>query len=215
MPKTLSFEAKIEKVDSKGGWHYVMVPSDIRSQLIDWAGKNGNLPIVARLGKSTWISTIMSMGQQRWFFAIKAEVRTSENVTEGDNVVVQIEPDFARLKPVENSHDEVAAYIARIPAAAIEKFTELRTLTKSELPEAKEVFSYGIIGYKTNPKKRAVVLISGWKDHVAVYPIPKNELLRKELEPYIRGKGTLWFSLDQTLPTELIKRTMRELSGLS
>lgn len=70
--------------------------------------------------------------------------------------------------------------------------------------------SYGIIGYKVDDK-RARVFISGWKDHVAVYPIPDDEDLRDDLAPYKKGKGTLWFPLDQPLPLELIKRTVRSL----
>ncbi|HRQ86506.1 MAG TPA: hypothetical protein PLY16_00165 [Candidatus Saccharibacteria bacterium] len=75
---------------------------------------------------------------------------------------------------------------------------------------AQEVLSYGIIGYKIDDK-RARVYISGWKDHVAMYPTPNDESLQAELKPYIKGKGTLWFALDKDLPNELIKRTVKAL----
>jgi uncharacterized protein YdhG (YjbR/CyaY superfamily) len=91
------------------------------------------------------------------------------------------------------------------------KFDELRELAKTVLPNAEEVFSYGIVGYKVD-EKRARVFISGWKDHVAMYPIPKQESLRTELSPYIKGKGTLWFPLDKPLPKKLIKKTMQALA---
>ena len=111
-----------------------------------------------------------------------------------------------------NTHDNAAnsveAYVAAIPAATRPLFDELRSWVKSELSHAHEVVSYGVIGYKFDPKKRGVVFVSGWKDHVAMYPIPRDEALRVELAPYIRGKGTLWFSLDQPLPIELIRRVV-------
>lgn len=107
--------------------------------------------------------------------------------------------------------DSVGAYIASVPQAARTRFDELREIVRTEIPNAHEVTSYGIIGYKSDINRRAKVFISGWKDHVAVYPIPKNEVLRKELEPYIKGKGTLWFKLDGPLPIGLIQKVVREL----
>jgi uncharacterized protein YdhG (YjbR/CyaY superfamily) len=101
----------------------------------------------------------------------------------------------------------VDEYIANVPAAALPSFTTLRKIVKAQAPDAKEVVSYGILGYKVD-EKRARVFISGWKDHVAIYPVPKDDKLRDELQPYIKGKGTLWFRIDQPLPEDLIKRSV-------
>lgn len=106
----------------------------------------------------------------------------------------------------------VEEYIENIPTAARPRFNELRALVKAELPHAHEVMSYGIVGYKPDPKKRAVVFISGWKDHLGVYPIPHDDALRQQLAPYIKGKGTLWFPLDKPLPGGLIKHTIQLLA---
>lgn len=105
----------------------------------------------------------------------------------------------------------VEEYIAGIPEAARPGFDGLRDLVRKQLPQAKEMLSYGIVGYKVDDK-RARVYISGWKDHVAMYPIPKNEALRTKLKPYIKGKGTLWFPLDEDLPEDLIQKTVCELA---
>lgn len=106
----------------------------------------------------------------------------------------------------------VEEYVKNVPPAARPKFDELRKVVKQVLPKANEVYSYGIVGYKIDDK-RARVFISGWKDHVAMYPIPKNETLRAELMPYIKGKGTLWFPLNAPLPTLLLRKTIQELSA--
>ncbi len=108
--------------------------------------------------------------------------------------------------------DSVESYIAAIPQAVRPQFDELRSLLLSQLPNANEVYSYGIIGYKLDDK-RAHIFISGYKDHVAIYPVPKEASLRTELEPYIRGKGTLWFSLGDPLPTALISRIISSLTS--
>ena len=117
---------------------------------------------------------------------------------------------YAYWQSKEESPSDVDAYIASVPEASLEKFTELRNIVKSVVPNAKEVMSYGILGYKID-EKRARVFVSGWKDHVAMYPIPKDEALRGKLEPYIRGKGTLWFPLNVPLPKALIKATTAKL----
>lgn len=109
------------------------------------------------------------------------------------------------------SMNSVEDYIESVPKSSRQHFDELRELVKSELEGAHEVISYGIVGYKPNPKKRAVVFISGWRDHIAVYPVPKNDDLKSELSPYIKGKGTLWFSLTEPLPKELIRKVVRAL----
>lgn len=106
----------------------------------------------------------------------------------------------------------VEEYIKQVPGAAREQFDILRQLAKNTLPNAQEVFSYGIIGYKIDDK-RARVFVSGWKDHVAMYPIPKDQKLRELLKPYIKGKGTLWFALDKPLPKEIIVATIKSLAG--
>ena len=101
-------------------------------------------------------------------------------------------------------------YINRIPAAARPYFDELRAIAKGVVPNAVEVLSYGVVGYKIDDS-RARVFISGWKDHVAMYPIPKDKKLQQELTPYIKGKGTLWFALDAPLPKEVIGKAMQTL----
>ena len=104
----------------------------------------------------------------------------------------------------------VEEYIKAIPEASRNQFDILRKIVKAEVPTAKEVLSYGIVGYKVDGR-RARVFISGWKDHLAIYPMPKDEAMKAELAPYIKGKGTLWFPLDQPLPTKLIQKTIQAL----
>lgn len=114
------------------------------------------------------------------------------------------------VTPKEKQMITVDEYIAQIPPVSRPLFDELRAIVRAELPQAREVVSYGIIGYKTD-EKRARVFISGWKDHVALYPVPKGEALLKDLQPYVKGKGTLWFALNKKLPHKLVKRTVKAL----
>lgn len=121
-----------------------------------------------------------------------------------------LEKSFAHSTSAAKKPTTVDQYIATVPPATRPIFDELRQLVKETVPQAKEVVSYGIIGYKIDDK-RARVFISGWEDHVAVYPVPGGDKLQASLAPYIRGKGNLWFSLDEPLPKTLIKTVVKAL----
>lgn len=104
----------------------------------------------------------------------------------------------------------VDEYEANVPANALNTFKDLRRLMQEAAPQATEVISYAIPAYKID-NKRAVVYISAWRDHVAIYPVPHDEKLQKDLKPYIKGKGTLWFPLDKPLPVKLINAIVKAL----
>lgn len=102
-------------------------------------------------------------------------------------------------------------YARRVPQTAQAAFQALRLLITSLLPDAEEVISYGIVGYKTDAR-RARLYISGFKDRVGLYPIPRDETLHDRMAPYIRGKGTLHFALTEELPADLITDVVRALT---
>ncbi|MBB1509585.1 DUF1801 domain-containing protein [Tessaracoccus sp. MC1756] len=105
----------------------------------------------------------------------------------------------------------VDEYLASVPQAARPQLDELRALVREVAPDAQEVLSYDIIGYRPAGTKRAYGFISGWRDHIGVYPVPKDSALEAELTTYRRGKGTLWFPLEEPLPRELLARVFAAL----
>ncbi len=73
------------------------------------------------------------------------------------------------------------------------------------MPKAEETISYGIPTFKING--RYVIYFAGYKNHVSVYPAPRdNPEFKKELAEYKGGKGTVQFPLDKPLPLDLISR---------
>ncbi|NNG18375.1 DUF1801 domain-containing protein [Naumannella sp. ID2617S] len=106
----------------------------------------------------------------------------------------------------------VCEYLASVPEQARPALGELRSLVRGVHPDAEETLSYGVLGYRTAPKKRAPVHVSGWKDHVALYPVPADADLTEAVAPYRHGRGTLWFSLDEPIPAELIRRVVTALA---
>lgn len=97
MSKLISLTATVEKSGGKGGWHYVRLTKGVCDKLKQQSGKNGNIPVLVKVGKTTWPSTTMSMGQQRWFVAINSEVRKAESIFVGDAIVLGISADQKRI----------------------------------------------------------------------------------------------------------------------
>lgn len=99
--------------------------------------------------------------------------------------------------------ETIEEYIKIIPKESEEYFFRLRKLIEEMLPSSEEVLSYGIIGYKLN-LKRPSFFISAWKDHVALYPLPKDKEIQKKLKNFIKGKSTVWISLKEDFPEEML-----------
>lgn len=98
----------------------------------------------------------------------------------------------------------VDEYIAQFPADVQAKLQKIRKTVKTLAPKAEEMISYGIIGYKYHGM---LIYLSGWKEHISLYPAPRlHAEFKKELANYKGGKGTVQFPLDEPLPFDLIKR---------
>lgn len=101
----------------------------------------------------------------------------------------------------------VDEYIKAFPPSVRTMLTTLRKTVKAMAPQAYEVISYGIPGYKYHGM---LFYFAGFKNHISVYPAPRTaEAFKKELATYKGGKGTMQLSLDKPLPLGLIKRIIK------
>ncbi len=99
-------------------------------------------------------------------------------------------------------------YIAACPEGTRERLQEIRRTIKKIAPKAKEKISYQIAAFELNGMN--LIYFAGWKNHISVYPIPAvTKALEKELSPYMDGKGTLKFTLDEPLPLKLIGEVVK------
>ncbi|HVF69780.1 MAG TPA: DUF1801 domain-containing protein [Xanthomonadales bacterium] len=105
----------------------------------------------------------------------------------------------------------VDEYINSFPKEVGEVLQTLRKAIKEEVPEETvETISYGIPTFKLNGKY--VVYFAGYKKHVSIYPLLHAEgVIKKEIAPYIKGRGTLQFQLDKPLPFPLIRKIVKIL----
>jgi uncharacterized protein YdhG (YjbR/CyaY superfamily) len=184
------------------------------------SGHEGDIPKISFSPRKASITIYFSEGFDRHYALMQKLGKYKASVScLYINKLNDIDIDILKLMLIESykiNDDRIGSpitvedYVKRIPEASRAQFDELRGLVKNIIPHAEEVLSYGIVGYKLD-EKRARVFISGWKDHVAIYPIPKDPQLTEQIQPYIKGKGTLWFSLDKPLPKALITKVVKEL----
>lgn len=101
----------------------------------------------------------------------------------------------------------VDEYIKAFPPAVRARLSELRKTAKALAPQAEELISYGIPGYKYYGM---LFYFAAYANHISVYPAPRNvEAFKKELTAYKGGKGTMQIPLDKPLPLSLIKRIIK------
>lgn len=93
-------------------------------------------------------------------------------------------------------------YIEAFPApvrAILSRFRELAHETDAGLTEA---ISYGVPTMRLKGKN--AFHFGAYPHHVSVYPVPADSSLRKQITPYIKGKGTLQFPLSQDIPYDVV-----------
>jgi uncharacterized protein YdhG (YjbR/CyaY superfamily) len=101
----------------------------------------------------------------------------------------------------------VDEYLKAFSPAIQTKLRKIRQTIKAAAPQAEEVISYGIAGYKYHGM---LIFFAGFTNHVSVYPAPRGaEAFKKELADYKGGKGTVQFPLDKPVPLDLIKRIVK------
>ncbi len=95
-------------------------------------------------------------------------------------------------------------YIKTFPEEVQVILQKVRSTIHSAAPEATEAISYQMPAFKLNGN---LVWFAAFKDHIGFYPIPSGiEAFKEEVSPYIAGKGTLQFPLNQPIPYDLIEK---------
>ena len=103
-------------------------------------------------------------------------------------------------------------YIAAQPQASRPILEQVRAAIRAALPEASEVISYQIAGYRT--AAGVVAFFAGWKAHYSLYPVTDSvrDAFAGELAGYDFSRGTLKFPLDKPVPADLIGRLARAMA---
>lgn len=98
-------------------------------------------------------------------------------------------------------------YISGFPPETQEIMEQLRAAIKAAAPQAEEVISYAMPGYKLNGM---LVWFGAHANHIGFYPRGSGiETFEKELAGYKVSKGTVQFPLNKPLPIGLIKKMVK------
>lgn len=98
-------------------------------------------------------------------------------------------------------------YLSNFSGKTREKLDVIRKAICTQVPDAVESFSYGLVGYKLHGKP--LVYFGGFKNHIGFYATPNgHDAFSEEFSKYKQGKGSVQFPLDTPLPIELIQRVV-------
>jgi uncharacterized protein YdhG (YjbR/CyaY superfamily) len=86
-----------------------------------------------------------------------------------------------------------------------EALQHVRSIVNDVAPDAEEVMTYGMPGYKY--KGKYLISFAAFKDHMSIFPGSEAvEALRGELDGHKLSKGTVQFTVDKPIPDEVIKK---------
>ncbi|MFM7055283.1 MAG: iron chaperone [Planctomycetota bacterium] len=98
--------------------------------------------------------------------------------------------------------EETDAWIRQFPPKTQKLLRQIRTTVTRAVPEAEEVFRYGI---PTLRLKKNLLHYAAFEHHIGLYPTPSAmQHFADQLKGYQQGKGSVQFPLDEPLPLALI-----------
>lgn len=101
--------------------------------------------------------------------------------------------------------NDVDNYLANVESDKRAELERIRMLVKKIAPTAVESISYGMPAYKYNGKP--LIYYAAFKDHMSVFPTPDPATkLQDRLSSYKVSKGTIQFTLEHSLPDDLIEQ---------
>ena len=101
----------------------------------------------------------------------------------------------------------VDEYLSTVPEEVKIILDNLRKAIKEAAPEAQEVISYNMPGYKQNGM---LVWFAAAKNHVGFYPTASPIIVFKEaLKEFKTSKGAIQFPLNKPIPLDLVIEIVR------
>ena len=99
-------------------------------------------------------------------------------------------------------------YTRRIPASSRKTFAELRAAILAAVPaDAVETISYRIPAIR---RGKILVWFAAFGDHCSLFPTASViASFKDELKNYSPSKGTVHFSLDEPIPSALVKKLVK------
>ena len=81
------FIAKVKIFKRENGWYYVLVPTNLSKPLEIFADRK-LIAVMAKVGKTSWPTSLLPMGDGTHFIALPLKVRVNENISLGTEIEV-------------------------------------------------------------------------------------------------------------------------------
>ena len=103
----------------------------------------------------------------------------------------------------------VDEYLATLPDDRREAMSLLRRTIRAAAPDATEVITYKMPGFKANGT--FLVSYDAFKRHYSLFPASQVVVdeLGDEIRPYLAGRGTIRFAASRPIPVDLVARVVR------
>lgn len=105
----------------------------------------------------------------------------------------------------------VAEYLAALPPKPRAVLKEVRAVVRKALPDAEEVISYGIPGYRMHG--RVAVFFAGFPQHWSLYPVTAD--VRAQMGDALDGlpfsTGTLRFDYADAVKVRLVTKLVKTM----
>jgi uncharacterized protein YdhG (YjbR/CyaY superfamily) len=100
-------------------------------------------------------------------------------------------------------------YLALQPEKVMTALENLRQIIRDNSKGSEEVISYGMPAFMIHG--RILVYFAAFKDHMSLFPANSKLIIemKKELQDFVTGKGTIQFTLDKPLPKSLVKKIIK------
>jgi uncharacterized protein YdhG (YjbR/CyaY superfamily) len=102
--------------------------------------------------------------------------------------------------------DDVEAYLDALPAESRTILSQLRATIRATAPDATESIAYDMPAFRLGG--RFLVSYAAFKRHFSLFPASDRVVseLGDEIAPYVFGSGTLRFTHDRPLSSDLARR---------
>ena len=103
---------------------------------------------------------------------------------------------------------EIDDHLKKVSSPQKEELERIRKIVKSCVPNAEEVVSYGMPGFKY--KDKYLITFAAFKNHMSLFPTSEPvEALKEKLTKFDITKGTIKFSVDNQIPEDIIRQLIR------
>ena len=107
---------------------------------------------------------------------------------------------------MKTEYKTIDGYIKTFPKDVQIILEKIRQTIRKAAPEATEAISYQMPAFKQNG---VLVWFAAFRDHIGFFPTAAGiEAFKKELSPYVTGKGTVQFPLNGQIPYELVEKVV-------